>query len=125
MRTYLDGFDRLVIKGRLPQLYSREGMNCYAAANHVRLLDFKKHAKEITRHVLAASLMASAEAAGRFRYLNRGKESKEEAARPIEKGRPVGLTIGRCINPSSRPTWRSSRVRCCRNGICVGCGTRS
>jgi hypothetical protein len=98
----LNGFDRLVFKGRLPQLYSPEGMNAYAAANHVRLLDFKRHAKEITRQVLAASLMASAEAAGRFRYLNSGKESKEEAARAIEKERPVDqglVAVLRCVEP--------------------------
>jgi hypothetical protein len=44
----LRGFDRVVFKGRLPQLYSPEGMNCYASANHVLLVDFKKHAKEVT-----------------------------------------------------------------------------
>ena len=53
----LSGFDRVVFKGRLPQLYSPQGMNCYASANHVRLLDFKAHAKEVTRQVLAASLL--------------------------------------------------------------------
>jgi hypothetical protein len=98
----LHGFDRLVFKGRLPQLYSPEGMNCYAAANHVRLLDFKKHAKDVTRQVLDASLMASAEAAGRFRYLSSGKESKEEAARSIEKARPVDqglVAVLRCVEP--------------------------
>lgn len=81
----LSGFDRVVFKGRLPQLYSPEGMNCYAAANHVRLLDFKQHAKEVTRQVLAASLVESAKAAGRFQYLNSGQASKEEAARTIWK----------------------------------------
>jgi len=53
----LSGFDRVVFKGRLPQLYSPDGMNCYASANHVRYLDFKAHAKEVTRQVLAASLV--------------------------------------------------------------------
>jgi hypothetical protein len=98
----LHGFDRLVFKGRLPQLYSPEGMNCYAAANHVRLLDFKKHAKDVTRRVLDVSLMASAEAAGRFRYLNSGKESKEEAARSIEQEQPVDqglVAVLRCVEP--------------------------
>jgi hypothetical protein len=98
----LHGFDRLVLKGRFPQLYSPEGMNCYAAANHVRLLDFKKHAKDVTQRVLESSLMASAEAAGRFRYLNSGKESKEEAARSIEKERPVDqglVAVLRCVEP--------------------------
>jgi hypothetical protein len=79
----LSGFDRVVFKGRLPQLYSPEGMNCYAAANHVRLLDFKKHAKEVTRQVLAASLVESAKAAGRYRYLASSRISKEDAAREI------------------------------------------
>ena len=51
----LSGFDHVVFKGRLPQLYSPEGMNCYAAANRVRFLDFKAHAKEVTRQVMAAS----------------------------------------------------------------------
>ena len=43
------GSDRVAFKGRLPQLYSPNGMNCYAAANRVRRLDFKQHAKEVTR----------------------------------------------------------------------------
>jgi hypothetical protein len=98
----LHGFDRLVFKGRFPQLYSPEGMNCYAAANHVRLLDFKKHAKDVTQRVLAASLLTSAEAAGRFRYLNSSKESKEEVARSIAKERPVDrglVAVLRCVEP--------------------------
>src|SRR5260370_19361322 len=85
----LSGFDRLVFKGRLPQLYSPEGMNCYAAANHVRLLDFKKHAKEVTRQVLAASLIEEAKKAGRFQYLNSGQACKEEVARAIGKQHPI------------------------------------
>src|SRR5437764_10913872 len=85
----LSGFDRVVFKGRLPQLYSPEGMNCYAAANHVRLLDFKAHARAVTRQVLAASLVESAKAAGRFQYLNSGQASKEEAARAILRRRPT------------------------------------
>src|SRR5438874_6412101 len=85
----LSGFDRVVFKGRLPQLYSPEGMNCYASANHVLFKDFKAHAKEVTRRVLAASLVESAKAAGRFQYLGSGHASKEEAAREIEKRCPT------------------------------------
>jgi hypothetical protein len=98
----LSGFDRLVFKGRLPQLYSPEGMNCYAAANHVRLLDFKKHAKEVTQQVLAASLMAEARKAGRFQYLNSGQAGKEEAARAILKQQPTDeglVAVLQCIEP--------------------------
>src|SRR3954469_14359948 len=85
----LSGFDRVVFKGRLPQLYSPQGMNCYASANHVRLLDFKAHAKEVTRRLLAASLVESAKAAGRFQYVGGGRTSKDEAARAILERHPV------------------------------------
>src|SRR5947199_10312746 len=96
----LSGFDRVVFKGRLPQLYSPQGMNCYASANHVRLLDFKAHAKEVTRQVLAASLVESAKAADRFQYLGSSRASQDEAARAILKRQPIaaGLAAGlQCI----------------------------
>src|SRR5207249_4768567 len=98
----LSGFDRLVFKGRLPQLYSPEGMNCYASANHLRLLDFKKHAKEVTRQVLAASLVESAKQAGRFQYLNSGQASKEQAARAILERCPIDsglVAVLQCVEP--------------------------
>jgi hypothetical protein len=98
----LSGFDRLVFKGRLPQLYSPHGMDCYASANHVRLLDFKKHAKEVTQRVLAASLVESAKESGRFQYLNSGKADKEQAARAILERHPTeaGLVaVLQCVEP--------------------------
>jgi hypothetical protein len=98
----MSGFDRAVFKGRLPQLYSPEGMNCYAAANHVRYLDFKIHAKEVTRQVLAASLMESAKKAERFQYLGSSQVSKEEAARAIQKRCPISeglVAVLQCVEP--------------------------
>lgn len=98
----LSGFDRVVFKGRLPQLYSPDGMNCYAAANHVRRLDFKAHAKDVTRQVLASSLVESAKAAGRFQYLASGQSSKDAAARAILERVPTaeGLAaVLQCVEP--------------------------
>ena len=98
----LSGFDRLVIKGRLPQLYSPDGMNCYAAANHVRRLDFKTHAKEVTRQVVASSLVDSAKSAGRYRYLASSQVSKDEAAKAILERCPIreGLAaVLQCVEP--------------------------
>ena len=98
----LSGFDRLVCKGRLPQLYSPQGMNCYASANHVRRLDFKAHAKDVTRQVLAASLVESAKAAERFQYLGSSRTSKDEAARAILQRHPIteGLAaVLQCVEP--------------------------
>jgi hypothetical protein len=98
----LSGFDRVVFKGRLPQLYSPEGMNCYAAANHVLFTDFKKHAKEVTRQVVEASLVDSAKQAGRFQYLGSSQASKEEAARAILKRCPTAsglVAVLQCVEP--------------------------
>jgi hypothetical protein len=98
----LSGFDRVVFKGRLPQLYSPEGMNCYAAANHVRYKDFKVHAKEITRQVLAASLVEAAKASGRFQYLGSSQVSKEKAARAISQRCPSAeglVALLQCVEP--------------------------
>jgi len=98
----LSGFDRVVFKGRLPQLYGPEGMNCYAAANHVRYKDFKAHAKDITRQVFAASLVDAAKAAGRFQYLGSSQTSKEQAARVILQRCPTStglVAVLQCVEP--------------------------
>src|SRR5205823_3478577 len=115
----LSGFDRLVFKGRLPQLYSPEGMNCYASANHVRLLDFKQHAKEVTQQMLAASLIEAAKADERFVYLNSGKISKEEAARTILRRRPTkeGLVA---VLQAVEPCWTFDTKS--KNGRLTICG---
>jgi hypothetical protein len=98
----LTGFDRVVFKGRLPQLYSPEGMNCYASANHVSLKQFRIHAKEVTQRVLTASLVERAKAAGRFQYLNSGRISKDEAARAIRERHPMDQGLAallQCVEP--------------------------
>src|ERR1700730_6179443 len=117
----VSGFDRLVFKGRLPQLYSPHGMNCYASANHVRLLDFKKHTKEVTQRVLQSSLVESAKQAGRFAYLSSGKGDKEQAARAILKDHPTeaGLVaLLQCVEPCW--TFDTKSV----NGRLTICGER-
>ena len=98
----LSGFDRVVFKGKLRQLYSPEGMNCYATANHLRFLDFKAHAKKVTEQVMAASKVEAAKTAGRFLYLNAGRVSKDEAARAILKRQPISQGLAavlQCVEP--------------------------
>jgi hypothetical protein len=110
----LVGFDRVVFKGRLPQLYSAQGMNCYASANHLRLLDFKAHAKKVTQDVLAASLVQTAKAAGRFQYLGSSRTSKDEAARAILERHPTteGLAaLLQCVEPCWTFDTKSVRGR--------------
>jgi hypothetical protein len=98
------GFDRLIIKGKLRQLYSPNGMNCYLAANRVLRKEFKAHAKEVTDEVLQASLVDHAKSLGRFRYLNSSQISKEEVARQIAEEQQVrdGLI---CVLQCVEPCW--------------------
>ena len=100
----LCGFDRLVFKGKLRQLYSPNGMNCYCSANHVLRKEFKAHAKEVTERVLQASLVDKAKSLGRFRYLNSSQLSKEEVAREIAAEHSVkeGLV---CVLQCVEPCW--------------------
>ena len=97
-------FDRLVFKGKLRQLYSPNGMNCYLAANGVLRKDFKAHAKKVTDQVLQASLIDQAKALGRFRYLYSSRLSKEEVARQIAAEHQVkeGLV---CVLQCVEPCW--------------------
>jgi hypothetical protein len=98
----LSGFDRLVFKGKLRQLYSKDGMNCYLSANHVLYKDFKKHAEGITRQVMEASLIERAKQLRRFAYLNSSNISKEETARAIAEEQQLkqGLVaVLQCVEP--------------------------
>jgi hypothetical protein len=100
----LSGFDRLVFKGKLRQLYSPNGMNCYLSANRVLRKEFKAHAKSITDQVLQASLVAHAQERKCFRYLNSSQISKEAVAREIaeERGVKEGLA---CVLQCVEPCW--------------------
>jgi hypothetical protein len=93
-----------VFKGKLRQLYSPNGMNCYLSANHVLRKDFKPHAKEVTQEVLQASLLDQAKELGRFRYLNSSQLSKEEAARAIAEEHQVKDGLA-CVLQCVEPCW--------------------
>ena len=100
----LGGFDRLVFKGKLRQLYSPNGMNCYCSANHILRKEFKAHAKAVTEQVMEASLINEAKKLGRFRYLYSSQISKEEVAREIAREHQVkqGLV---CVLQCVEPCW--------------------
>jgi hypothetical protein len=98
----LQGFDRLVFKGRLCPLYWPDGMNCLLRANHVRRRDFQYYAADVTSKVLAASQVSQARAQNRFRYLKSGKIDKEAVARefaPAPGGRSGLVCVLQCVEP--------------------------
>jgi hypothetical protein len=106
----LQGFDRLVFKGKLPQLYGPEGMHCVLGVNHVPRVQFKSYSAEVTKQVLEASWIARAKQLDRFRYLNSTKTDKEELAREIaaKQGVHEGLV---CVLQCVEPCWTFDSVR--------------
>jgi hypothetical protein len=100
----LSGFDRLVFKGKLRQLYAPQGLHCYLSANHVLLKDFDSHVQAVTRQVVQASL-ATAERLGRpLVYLNSSQVSKEDEARRLAQAQ--GLREGLIgVLQSVEPCW--------------------
>jgi hypothetical protein len=50
----LQGFDRLVFKGRLQRLYRPEGMHTLLGLNGVQCSDFKTYAAGVTTKVLVS-----------------------------------------------------------------------
>jgi hypothetical protein len=100
----LCGFDRLVFKGKLCQLYSPEGMNLFLRANHIAHKEFKKYAADLTARVVQAAGVPQAKEKGYYRYLNSSKIDKDQVARAIAAARHVqsGLV---CVLQCVEPCW--------------------
>lgn len=100
----LCGFDRLIFKGKLRQLYSPDGMHCLFSANHVLRKDFECYTARITENVLAASLEEEAIKLGCFRYLASVNTDKDAVARAFAAERKVheGLV---CVLKCVEPCW--------------------
>lgn len=100
----LSGFDRLVFRGKLRQLYAPDGMDRFLASNSILFKHFKEYSKTVTREVIEASV-AQAERLGRpFEYLNASTISKEKRACEIAErdGVREGLI---CVFKAIEPCW--------------------
>jgi hypothetical protein len=100
----LSGFDRLVFKGRLRQLYYPNGMDYYLAANHIPRKQFKEYAKDVTAQVLQASQVESAKALGRFRFLNSAAIDKDATARAIAEQQQISAGLV-CVLQCVESCW--------------------
>src|ERR1700751_1381869 len=76
----LSGFDRLVFKGKLREMYAPQGMDHYLASNHILFTDFQRHMESVTRQVIEVSAAQAARLGRPFEYLNSSKISKEDRA---------------------------------------------
>ena len=100
----LHGFDRLVFRGKLRQLYAPDGMHILLALNQVLRCDFKSYAAQLTSKLLLSPLVVRARKLDRFRYLGCSNVSKEDVAREIatQHGVQEGLV---CVLQCIEPCW--------------------
>ena len=106
----LHGFDRLVFRGKLQQLYAPEGMHTLLGLNGIQRAEFKNYAAGVTTKVLEASLIARAKKLQRFRYLGNSNVSKEDIAREIAAEHHVqqGLV---CVLQCIEPCWTFDKAK--------------
>jgi len=106
----LQGFDRLVFKGRLVQLYFPDAMHKFFALNRIRREDFRIYVAGVTTKIMAASLIAKAKELQRFRYLPSTNIDKEETAREIAAKHRVkeGLV---CVLQCVEPCWTFNVIK--------------
>jgi hypothetical protein len=100
----LSGFDRLVFRGKLRQLYAPDGMDRYLAGNHILFKNYKEHAESVTRQVIESSVAQAARLGRPFEYLDSPKIPKDERALQVAKrdGVKEGLI---CVFKSLEPCW--------------------
>ena len=87
----MSGYDRLVFRGGLLN-HRHSGMKGYLWAHGLGAKDFGSHAEQVSKRMKEASL-APLDSAGReVRYLNSGKDNKQQIA--LEIAARDGITEG-------------------------------
>jgi len=106
----VQGFDRLVFRGKLRELYRPDGMHTLLAINGVPRSEFKSYAAVTRAKLLAASLVEQAKELQRFRYLKSNDDSKDEIAREIAAQHQIkeGLV---CVLQCLEPCWTFDRKK--------------
>lgn len=109
----LSGFDRMMFRGHLRELSYAGGMKRYCHFNHVKLVDFGKHAEQMTERLIEAS-QAEAHHLGRpIEYLPSAKVRKEDLARSIAQRDNITdglIAVFRCVEPCPSFALRGNRA---------------
>lgn len=109
----LSGFDRLMFRGHLRELAYAGGMNRYCNFNGVKLVQFGKHAEQLTDQVIAAS-EAEAKRLGRpIEYLASPQVRKEDLARSIAQRDSIHeglIAVFKCVEPCWSVSLRGNRA---------------
>lgn len=100
----LQGFDRLVFKGRLRQLYTPEGMHIFFAKNRIRRENFEAYVAGVTKRIMETPGVLQAKELQRFRFLDSLKTDKAEVAQEIAAKHRVKqgpVCVLQCVEPCS------------------------
>lgn len=109
----LSGFDRLMFRGHLRELAYPGGMNYYCNRNGIPLVQFGKHAEQLTDQLIVASEAQAKRLDRPIEYLASPKFRKEDHARSIAQrdGIAEGLiAVFKCVEPCWSFALRGNRV---------------
>lgn len=98
----ISGFDRIVLRGHIRQLSYLEGMKAYMGVNQVRTMDFREHARELTKRLGEAIETPVRLERRHVEYLNSTKIDKEALAQSIaarDKVREGTICLLSCVEP--------------------------
>ena len=100
----LSGFDRLVFRGTLWRNHL-SGMKGYLWAHGLGCKDFKEHAEQVSQRVKEAAVEPMLAAGRPVRYLNSGKDNKQQ----------IALEIAAADRVSQGPICALTAVELCRS----------
>jgi hypothetical protein len=98
----LCGFDRLFLRGRLPNLTRPFGLQNYLWTNRILYKDFAQHSQEVTARLEASSLRLAQQLGREVRYINCATLRKDEVAREIaarDRIRSGLICVLRAVDP--------------------------
>lgn len=109
----LSGFDRLMFRGHLRELSYPNGMHRYCNFNGVKLVQFGKHAEQMTDQVIEASEAEAKRLDRPIEYLASPKLRKEDLARSIAQRDGINeglITVFKCVEPCWSFALRGNRA---------------
>ena len=109
---FLEGFDRLRIRGTLRQLYCPTVMEAFLCAHRVRFSQFKEFVSDTSRRLIDAAEALAARLSRPLVYITSGNTRKEEVAREIARRDHVEqglIAVLKAVEPCQTYSLRRKR----------------
>jgi len=109
----LSGFDRLLFRGILRCVINPRGLNGYLYGAKVPMADFNRHAPQVTRQLIDASLRHAVETGRRIEVVNSPQIRKKDLALEIAGRDHIDqglICVLRCTEPCTTLRVRGNRA---------------